>query len=49
MTMFEDSYIITDLEPSMSEHDAFDDCDLPVAPDSWRIEDFEDILAVVKR
>lgn len=47
--MYEDSYIVADLVPSMSEIDSFDDSDLPAAPDSWRIEDFEDILSAAIR
>lgn len=44
--MYEDSYIATDLEPSMFENDCFDETELPVAPEAWRIEDFDDILLI---
>lgn len=43
--MYEDSYIAAELDTSTFENDCFDDADLPAAPESWGIEDFDDILS----
>lgn len=43
--MFEDSYITIELDYPAFEKDSFDDTDLPAAPESWGIEDFDDILS----
>lgn len=47
--MYEDSYITTDVDLTMLENERFDDADLPVAPESWGIEDFDDILSAAGR
>ena len=45
--MFEDSFFVVDIDPSTFDNYSSDDSELPVAPDSWKIEDFEDILSSV--
>ena len=47
--MYEDLFIVVDKDPSTFENYLLDDSELPAAPESWKIEDFEDILSMVRR